>query len=274
MNKAVVIGSFDNLQSSDIRFLEEASRQGELHVFVWADALATLINGCQPEFPLEERIYLLHGIRYVNQVHVVEQLDSQNTFPLIPCHDNDTTTWVVPEAFNNGEKHRYCLLKAMQYHVVEQALIKDFPNAPNLFENPSKTKRVLVTGCYDWFHSGHLRFFEEVAQLGELYVVVGSDENVRLLKGEGHPLFPQDERRYVVGSIRFVKQTFISTGSGWMDVGPEIELIKPDIYAVNEDGDKPEKRRFCEEHGLQYVVLKRLPRDGLPKRESTQLRGF
>jgi cytidyltransferase-like protein len=55
----------------------------------------------------------------------------------------------------------------------------------------SSNKKVLVTGCYDWFHSGHVRFFEETCELGDLYVVVGSDENVHFLKGEGHPLLPE-----------------------------------------------------------------------------------
>ncbi len=133
---------------------------------------------------------------------------------------------------------------------------------------------MLVTGCYDWLHSGHVRFFEEAAQLGDLYVVVGNDVNVRYLKGEGHPLISQDERRYMVQAIRFVKQALITSGLGWMDAEPEIAWVKPDIYLVNEDGDKPEKRAFCQEHGLEYVVLKRLPKDGLPRRESTHLRGF
>ena len=132
----------------------------------------------------------------------------------------------------------------------------------------------MVTGCYDWLHSGHVRFFEEVSELGDLYVVVGNDANVRFLKGEGHPLYPQDERRYVVGAIRHVAQALVSSGMGWMDAEPEIATIGAEIYAVNEDGDKPEKRAFCDEHGLEYVVLKRVPKEGLPKRESTALRGF
>ena len=78
----------------------------------------------------------------------------------------------------------------------------------------------------------------------------------------------------MVGAIRFVKQALISTGSGWMDAEPEIEAIKPDMYVVNEDGDKPEKQEFCGQRGLEYVVLKRAPAKGLPRRESTHLRGF
>ena len=54
---------------------------------------------------------------------------------------------------------------------------------------------MIVTGCYDWLHSGHVRFFEEVSQLGDLYVVVGNDANLKLLKGEGHPLFPGAQER-------------------------------------------------------------------------------
>jgi cytidyltransferase-like protein len=71
-----------------------------------------------------------------------------------------------------------------------------------------------VTGCFDWFHSGHVRFFEEVSALGDVYAVVGSDRNVRLLKGEGHPLLPQEERRYLVRSVRFVTQALVSSGTG------------------------------------------------------------
>jgi hypothetical protein len=43
---------------------------------------------------------------------------------------------------------------------------------------------------------------------------------------------------------------------------------------VNEDGDRPEKRSFCETRGIRYMVLKRIPKKGLPKRVSTDLRGF
>ncbi len=110
--------------------------------------------------------------------------------------------------------------------------------------------------------------------MGELYVAVGHDANLRLLKGEGHPLFGQEQRRYMVQAVRFVHQALITSGEGWMDAAPEIAALRPDIYVVNQDGDQPEKRQFCQEHGLEYVVLKRLPKAGLPRRVSTELRGF
>ena len=135
-------------------------------------------------------------------------------------------------------------------------------------------KKVVVTGCYDWFHTGHVRFAEEVSAYGDLYVIVGNDANIRLLKGEGHPLLSETERRYVVGSIKYVKQALISSGEGWLDADPEIRRLKPDIYAVNEDGDQGGKREYCEKLGIEYLVLKRTPAPGLPRRSSTVLRGF
>ena len=101
-----------------------------------------------------------------------------------------------------------------------------------------------------------------------------NDTDGKLLKGKGHPLHKEAARHYMVQSVRFVNQALMSSGHGWMDAAPEIERLRPEVYAVNEDGDVPEKRTFCEKHGLQYVVLKRRPKEGLPRRSSTDLRGF
>ena len=78
----------------------------------------------------------------------------------------------------------------------------------------------------------------------------------------------------MVGSIKFVKQALISSGRGWLDADPEIQKLKPDMYAVNEDGDQGGKREYCRERGIEYLVLKRAPAPGLPRRSGTDLRGF
>ena len=163
----------------------------------------------------------------------------------------------------------------MACHVLDRDRLGDIPVVPTSSDpSPVGRKKVIVTGCYDWLHSGHVRFFEEASEHGDLYVVLGRDENIRLLKGEGHPLLPQNERRYMVGSIRFVTQALFGTGQGWLDAEPEIQRLRPEIYAVNEDGDKGGKREFCAQKGIEYLVLKRQPAPGLPRRSSTDLRGF
>jgi cytidyltransferase-like protein len=272
MKKTIVTGSFDDLRARDFRFLEEASKLGSLHVLVWSDETIQQIEGKPPKFPQEERIYLLQAIRYVDQLTLVTGHVERDTIPQID--DIKPDVWAVDEMGDSNQKRSYCEARGVTYRVVREDVLQRFPSVSiEADDGRLPRKKVVVTGCFDWFHSGHVRFFEETSELGDLYVVVGHDDNIKLLKGEGHPMFPQDERRYMVQSIRYVKQALISSGHGWMDAEPEIARIKPDIYAVNEDGDQPEKRAFCEEHGLEYVVLKRLPKEGLPRRESTVLRG-
>lgn len=270
-NPVMVMGSFDNVRSPHIRFLEEAAKWGALRVLLWDDDVVRAVTGQLPKFPLAERSYLLQALRYVDRVMAVSGPIDPEAFP--PIAGTQSGAWVVNEAADTLPKRNYCVSRGLGYHVVNDQATLDFPPPLTVTPRPDR-KKVVVTGCYDWFHSGHVRFFEEVSQLGELYVVVGSDANVALLKGAGHPLFPQDERRYVVQSIRYVTQALVSSGQGWMDAEPEIAQIKPDMYAVNEDGDKPEKREFCRVHGLEYVVLQRTPKEGLPRRQSTDLRGF
>jgi cytidyltransferase-like protein len=273
MKTVVVSGSFDDLRSRDMRFLQEASKRGELHVLLWSDELTAALTGRAPKFSLEERRYFLQAIRYLSGLTVVEELETPDALPRVEERDPDV--WAVDEAEDNEAKRRYAEAHGLTYEVISEQDLSGFPvPTTEAWTQPTEHQKVIVTGCFDWLHTGHVRFFEEVSALGDLYVAVGNDANVRHLKGEGHPEFPEDERRYMVQSIRYVKQAVITKGAGWMDAAPNIAEIQPDIYAVNEDGDKPEKAEFCEGHGLNYVVLQRVPKEGLPRRSSTDLRGF
>lgn len=273
MRTVIVSGSFDDMRSRHIRFLEEASKLGRVHVLLWSDETVQAMAGKPPRFPQEERHYLLQAVRYVNEVSLFTGRDEKDMASYLDRVRPDI--WAVDTTGDGAWKRACGEAHGVSYRVLSESHLEGFPLLPvDPSEMGSSRKKVIVTGCYDWFHSGHVRFFEEVSELGDLVVVVGHDRNVRLLKGEGHPMFSQDERRYMAQAIRTVKQALVSSGEGWMDAAPEIDRIKPDIYAVNEDGDKPEKRAFCKTHGLDYVVLKRAPKEGLPRRESTNLRGF
>ena len=132
-------------------------------------------------------------------------------------------------------------------------------------------KKVFVSGCYDLLHSGHVEFFRQASQYGELYVGIGSDSTI--LEYKHHKTFyPEQERLFMVKSIRYVKDAFINAGSGIMDFVPTVEFLHPDVFVVNEDGSSDTKRKFCEEHGIEYVVLERTPAEGLTARSSTDIK--
>jgi cytidyltransferase-like protein len=265
----IVSGAFDDLRSRDLRFLQEASRLGELSVLLWPNELIQKISGKAPKFPLAERNYFLNAVRFVNRVLILENTLDPNELP----KNLNADVWADIENSENSAREKFCREQKISYHIFRADDLKNFPELPPT-PGAAREKKVIVTGSFDWFHSGHVRFLEEVSAFGDLFVIVGHDANIRLLKGEGHPLLSQDERRYVVGSIKFVKQALISSGNGWLDAEPEIKKLKPDIYAVNEDGDKGGKRDYCAQNGIEYMVLKRTPAPGLPKRSSTDLRGF
>ena len=266
--RAVVEADLDDLRSADVRFLQEAARRGPLHVRVPTDRLVARLTSSPPRFPAAERLFLAQSIRWVASAALVDR----------PVGEDLAELAAAGQALIEREERADAALgdaaraAAVPYALVPPADRSGFPvwDPPPPPEEP----RVVVTGCFDWLHSGHLRFFMDAAAYGALYVVVGSDRNVALLKGEGHPLQREEERRYMIGAMRTVHACLVSTGSGWMDAEPEIDLIRPTAYVVNEDGDVPEKREFCAEHGIEYIVLRRVPHAGLPARSSTELRGF
>ena len=274
MPTVFVTGGFDDVRSRQVRFLEEAARFGPVHVLLWSDEAVAAQTGAPPRFAEAERRYLVGAMRYVHRLTLCPGPIDPDALPM-PVNAPGAV-WVMREAEDRSARRAFCRAHGLACRVVPEADLGVFP-APEACDLPvpsPRRKKILVTGSFDWFHSGHVRFFEEVSQLGDLYVVVGHDANIRLLKGEGHPLFPERERWYMVRSVRFVTAALISTGHGWLDAEPEIEHLRPDIYAVNEDGDRPEKRRFCEASGIEYRVLKRVPKEGLPRRQSTDLRDF
>jgi cytidyltransferase-like protein len=248
--------------------LKRPPGSGEVTVLLWPDQAVQKLTGKPPKFSETERLYLLNAVRYVSRViPVTDVVNNLNELPEVSGYR--PKVWADVECHYNEKRKAFCQWHNLEYRVFSNERLKVFPDPTPPAAGPGPApagvrKKVVVTGSYDWFHSGHVRFFEEVSAYGDLYVVVGHDANIRLLKGPGHPLLPQGERRYVVGSIKYVKQALISSGDGWMDADPEIQRLKPDIYAVNEDGDKGGKREYCKKMAFNIWCSSAHPRPVCP----------
>ena len=132
-------------------------------------------------------------------------------------------------------------------------------------------KKVFVSGCFDLLHSGHVAFLNEAADYGDLYVCIGSDKTVNNLKGR-QPVNNENERKYMIESLKCVYQCRVNTGSGIIDFENELNDIQPDFFIVNEDGHTSTKKDLCEQKKIEYKVLKRIPFSNLPPRSTTALR--
>jgi len=138
----------------------------------------------------------------------------------------------------------------------------------------SSTKKVLVSGCFDLLHSGHVEFFQEAATLGELYVRIGTSDNVQALKGHA-PMYSDKERLFMVRQIKGVHNAALSVGSGRFDFVEDAKELRPDIYFVNDDASQLEERMsLFEKAGLdvRIVVAPRKAAPGLEERSSTSMK--
>lgn len=122
-------------------------------------------------------------------------------------------------------------------------------------------KKVFISGTYDLLHAGHVQFFKEARSLGD-YLVVSFCSDANLLKYKGrHSCMPDDNKKLLLESIRYVDKVVIGNDDGGVwDFVPAFLEERPDILAVTTDDRFAEdKRKFCEEHGTQFVILPKTP---------------
>jgi rfaE bifunctional protein nucleotidyltransferase chain/domain len=95
-------------------------------------------------------------------------------------------------------------------------------------------KKVLVGGCFDLLHFGHIEFLKEAKALGDhLVVALESDENVRHMKGEKRPIHTQTQRKTMLESIEFVDEVIVLPPMKTdADYAKLVTDIRPAIIAV------------------------------------------
>lgn len=121
-----------------------------------------------------------------------------------------------------------------------------------------------------------MAFFKRAASYGDVYVGIGSDKSVLTYKNR-HVINPEEERLFMVKSIKYVKDAWINKGVGDKDFMEDLEqnhAIGFDMFIVNEDADFKEKQEYCKRNNIEYLVLKRTPETNLIPRSSTALREY
>ena len=113
----------------------------------------------------------------------------------------------------------------------------------------------LANGCFDLLHVGHVRYLHAAKQLGgRLIVAVNSDASARVLKGEGRPLMPVEERAEILAALADVDAVVIFPEP---DVRALIREIHPNIQAKGTDysaDSVPERDAMREVGGRVEIV--------------------
>ena len=127
----------------------------------------------------------------------------------------------------------------------------------------NKDKIVLVGGCFDILHLGHVIFLEKAKRLGDkLVVLLESDENIKKNKGNNRPVNNQENRAKMLMSLKAVSKVIklpeMKTDEEYLAL---IKKIKPSVIAIT-GGDKRifQKRKQAKIVGARLVkVTKQIP---------------
>lgn len=117
---------------------------------------------------------------------------------------------------------------------------------------------VLVTGVFDLLHQEHQNFLQKAKALADILVIaVESDARVREIKGEGRPVFSQDQRVQMIRDTGITEFIFIlpEDFSHQEKYRQLIAEVSPEFYAVSSHTSYLEnKKKLVEEFGGQLVI--------------------
>ena len=123
-------------------------------------------------------------------------------------------------------------------------------------------KTILVGGCFDFIHFGHIKFLEEAKKYGDrLVVMLESDETIKKLKGEGRPFHTQEQRKTMLEALRMIDEVIMlppnMTDKDYVEM---IRKINPTSIALTEGDPILEKKmKQTESIGARAVVIPKIP---------------
>lgn len=127
-----------------------------------------------------------------------------------------------------------------------------------LLRKKQKKTIVLVGGCFDILHIGHVRFLEQAKKMADILMVfLESNRKTKQLKGNNRPFFNQQERAYTLASLLSVDYVvllpFITTNAEYTNL---INQIRPNIIAVTaNDRILAMKKRQTEAVGGKLKII-------------------
>ncbi|MBR2374620.1 MAG: adenylyltransferase/cytidyltransferase family protein [Lentisphaeria bacterium] len=122
--------------------------------------------------------------------------------------------------------------------------------------------RLAVTnGCFDLLHRGHAVYLNAAREEADaLLVLVNSDASVRALKGPTRPLQSEDDRAFLLCSLKAVDKAVIFDSPR---CNRELEALAPDVYIkggdYTEDSLDPDERAALKKSGSRIVFISFVP---------------
>lgn len=123
------------------------------------------------------------------------------------------------------------------------------------FGRPRDHTLVFTNGCFDLLHRGHAAYLAAAAREGDRLVVgLNSDDSVRRLKGPGRPVQPEEDRAYLLASLRAVDAVTVFGEDTPLAL---VEALEPDVLVKGDDyaPDEVVGREEVEAAGGRLVLV-------------------
>lgn len=130
-------------------------------------------------------------------------------------------------------------------------------------DEPTKpsNKSVLVGGCFDLLHFGHISFLKQAKSYGNyLIVALESDENVKQTKGDLRPIHTQAQRKEMLDAIACVDEVIeLPIMKNDTDYFEMVKKIHPVVIAVTQGDPLTEKKQQqARAIGAQLVIVPKI----------------
>lgn len=122
-------------------------------------------------------------------------------------------------------------------------------------------KKVLVGGCFDLLHFGHISFLKQAKTLGDhLVVALESDESAARMKGPSRPIHTQKQREEMLLSLSFVDEVILlpplKTDQEYLDL---VKKVSPDVIAITQgDPIKEKKEEQAKQVNAQLIEIPKI----------------
>ena len=127
-----------------------------------------------------------------------------------------------------------------------------------------KIKKVLFGGSFDMLHTGHIEVLQKAKSYGDyLVVMITSDERIRYKKHSALPIYPENDRCKIIGSLKMVNEAIVIKEEPSENIAIKgLKIVKPDVYVrtneVNPD-TLLDELKICQELHIEMIIIDRQP---------------